>query len=84
MNCQPSINYFVTDQNGRFIMTCPLGVLGRVFSLTKKQLEMVERETLKLDAECKVSIGHAHMEFKVEWSPIIVRRLPIEIPRQAE
>lgn len=80
---QTSIKYYVTDARGQFIMTCPMSVLSKIFSFTKSVCEKVERETVALDGESKVHLNFSHFEFRTEWSPIIIRRLPIEIPQQA-
>ena len=80
---QSTIRYYITDSAGRYIMTAPMAVLCKIFSFTKSVCEKIEAETAKLDGECKVSLNFSHYEFRVEWSPIIVRRLPIEIQQQA-
>lgn len=76
------IKYSVYSDSGGFLMICPLAVLARVFSLTSKSVARIERDTVELDGQSIVAIGYSHLEFQ-SWGPITVRRLPVEIPRQA-
>lgn len=81
---EASVKYVVTDQHDRYLLTAPLHVIVRLFSFTKSAIERVERETAELNGICKVSLNFSHYEFRVEWSPIHIRRLPIEIPQPKE
>lgn len=66
--------YFVTTEEGRYVMTAPMYVLISYLGLHADAVWKIEKETVELGAKCKLYLGEVYL----------VERLEAAIPHSQE